>query len=169
MIKAIVAVSEDWSIGYKGDLLCYLPKDLKRFKEITQNNAVIMGRKTLESLPNGEPLKDRYNIVLTRDANFRKKDTLVMHSIQHLLAYTCLLEVINGLDIYVIGGGEIYEQLLPEIDTIYVTKINHRFNKADTYFPNLDKMKEWNVVEESEIHNEGGLEYKFMTYKRINK
>ena len=125
-----------------------------------------MGRKTLESLPNGEPLKDRYNIVLTRDEGFRKKDVLVMHSIEHLLAYTWLLEVVNGLDCFVIGGGEIYEKLLPEINTIYVTKIHNSF-KADTYFPNLDKLKGWKITEESEIHNEGGLEYQYVTYERI--
>ena len=128
-----------------------------------------MGRKTLESLPNGEPLKDRYNIVLTRDENFRKKDTLVMHSIEHLLAYTWLLQVVNGLDCFVIGGGEVYKQLLPEINEIYVTKINHKFDKADTYFPNLDKSDEWRITEESETYNEGGLEYKFITYKRVDK
>lgn len=165
-MKAIVAVDSNFGIGYNGDLLAYLPKDLKRFKEITKNNVVIMGRKTLESLPNGEPLKDRYNIVLTRDENFRKKDVLVMHSIEHLLAYTWLLEVVNGLDCFVIGGGEIYEKLLPEINTIYVTKIHNSF-KADTYFPNLDKLKGWKITEESEIHNEGGLEYQYVTYERI--
>ena len=128
-----------------------------------------MGRKTLESLPNGEPLKDRYNIVLTRDENFREKDTLIMHSIEHLLAYAWLLQVINGLDCFVIGGGEVYKQLLPEINEIYVTKINHKFDKVDTYFPNLDKSDEWRITEESETYNEGGLEYKFITYKRVDK
>jgi dihydrofolate reductase len=162
-------VDLNWAIGNNNDLLCYLPNDLKRFKEITKNNVVIMGRKTLESLPNGQPLKDRYNIVLTRDENFRKKDTLVMHSIKHLLAYTWLLQVVNGLDCFVIGGGEVYKQLLPEINEIYVTKINHKFDEADTYFPNLDKSDEWIITEESETYNEGGLEYKFITYKKVNK
>lgn len=166
-MKAIVAVTaEDWAIGYKNDLLAYLPKDLKRFSKLTKNNVVIMGRKTLESLPNGEPLKDRYNIVLTKDENFRKKDTLVMHSIDHLLAYIWLIEVINGIDTFVIGGGSIYEQLLPHINIVYVTKIHNKF-KADTYFPNLDKLKEWRITEESEIYNEGGLEYQYITYERI--
>ena len=127
-----------------------------------------MGRKTLESLPNGEPLKDRINIVLTRDKDYKKDGTVVINSIEHLTAYMWLLETLKGVEVFVIGGGQIYEELLPFIDTTYVTKINHKF-KADTYFPNLDKLDDWKLDNESEVHNEGGLEYKYTTYRRISE
>lgn len=166
IIKAIVAFDKNYGIGHGNDLLAYLPKDLKRFKEITKNNVVIMGRKTLESLPNGEPLKDRINIVLTRDKSFTKEGVIVMHSIDYLLAYMWILEVLNGVEVFIIGGQEIYEQLIPHCTALYVTKIHHKF-KADKHFPNLDKLNDWKITEESEIHNEGDLDYQYLTYERV--
>lgn len=164
-MRAIVAVDNNWGIGKNNDLLCYLPKDLKRFKQITKGNIVLMGRKTLESLPNGEPLPNRYNIVLTSNKEYTNKDVLVSNSIPDLLAYSWLIKAMKGVETYVIGGQSIYQQLLPECDMVYVTKINHTFD-ADKFFPNLDEMKEWYVADESETQNENGLEYMYLTYKR---
>lgn len=164
-MKAIVAVDNNWGIGKDNDLLCYLPKDLRRFKQKTYGNIVVMGRKTLESLPNGKSLPDRYNIVLTNNKEYTNKNVLISNSIPDLLAYSWLIKIMKGVETYVIGGQSIYEQLLPECDTAYVTKINHTF-KADRFFPNLDEMKEWYIADESEIQNEGGLKYRYVTYKR---
>lgn len=156
------------AIGINGQLLSFLPKDLARFKRITEgeNKAVVMGRKTLESLPNGKPLPNRTNIVVTRDESFTQEGVTAMCSLDLLRAQAFILEVINGVEIFVIGGGEIYRELLPDVDTIYVTQLHHKF-KADTYFPKID-MSEWEVTEESEIQNEGGLEYQYITYERID-
>lgn len=164
-MKAIVAVDNNWGIGKDNDLLCYLPKDLRRFKQKTYGNIVVMGRKTLESLPNGKSLPDRYNIVLTNNKEYTNKDVLISNSIPDLLAYSWLIKIMKGVETYVIGGQSIYEQLLPECDTVYVTKINHTF-KADRSFPNLDEMEEWYIADKSEMQNEGGLEYRYVTYKR---
>ena len=161
----IVAMGLSGEIGYRNDLLTYLPKDLLRFKKMTENNIVVMGRKTLESLPNGEPLPNRTNIVITRDKGFTKKGVTAVCSVELLKAQLFLLEIINGANVFVIGGGQIYKELLPDVDTIYVTKLHHKF-KADTYFPELDP-KEWKITEESEMQNEGGLDYQYLTYERV--
>lgn len=127
-----------------------------------------MGRKTLDSLPNGNPLPNRTNIVLTRDKEFQKKDVIAINSINHLFAYAWLLEILSDLDVYVIGGAELYKQSLDHIDEILVTKINHKF-KADAYFPNLDKNDEWEIVDESPNHTDNGYSFKYVTYRRKDK
>lgn len=165
----IVAVDSNWSIGLEGDLLCYIPGDLQRFRKLTKDNIVVMGRKTLDSLPNGEPLPDRTNIVITKDHGFQKEGVIAVNSIKMLKAELFLLEVMNGVEVFIIGGESIYNQFLNDVSFIYVTKINHKFEKVDTYFPNLDKLKEWKVTETSEMHNEGGLEYQFVKYERNEK
>lgn len=171
ILKMIVAVDNRWAIGYKNNLLCHLPNDLKRFKQLTsgENKIVVMGRKTLDSLPNGEPLVNRINIVITRDHGFQKKGVIVVNSVKQLKAELTLLEMVNNMDIFIIGGQSIYDCFIDDVSEIYVTKINHKFDKADAYFSNLDKSDEWKAEEESETHNEGGLEYKFITYKRTDK
>ena len=155
------------AIGLNGELLAFLPKDLARFKRITEgeNKAIVMGRKTLESLPGGKPLPNRTNIVVTRDESFSQEGVIAMYSLDLLRAQAFLLEVINGIDVFVIGGGEIYKQLLPDVNTIYVTQLHHKF-KADTYFPKIN-LREWTITEESEMQNEGGLEYQYITYERV--
>ena len=167
-MKMIVATDLNWSIGAENKLLTYeLKSDLQRFKQLTKDNIVVMGRKTLESLPNGSPLPDRTNIVITKDHGFQKEGVIAVNSIKMLKAELFLLEIMNGVEVFIIGGQSIYEQFINDVDTVYVTKINHKFEHADTYFPNLDKLKEWKITETSEMHNEGGLEYQFVKYERI--
>lgn len=164
----IVATDLNWAIGYENKLLTYeLKSDLSRFRQLTKNNIVIMGRKTLESLPNGKPLPDRTNIVITKDPSFQKNGVTAVNSIKLLKAQLYLLEKLNDVEVFIIGGQSIYEKFLEFCETIYVTKINHKFEQADTHFPNLDKLKEWKITETSETHNEGGLEYQFIKYERI--
>lgn len=165
-MKMIVAADLNWSIGFENDLLAFLPRDLKRFKKLTEGNIVVMGRKTLESLPFGKPLPDRTNIVITKDHGFQKEGVIAANSIKLLKAELFLLEALNNIDVFIIGGQSIYEQFINDISEIYVTKINHKFKQVDTHFPNLDKLKEWEIKETSEIHNEGGLEYQFIKYER---
>ena len=121
-----------------------------------------MGRKTLESFPNGAPLKDRVNIVLTKNTNFEKQGVVVVHSVEKLHEE---LKKYNSDDVYVIGGAAIYSQLIDECDTAYVTKIDYTY-EADAYFPNLDEKENWEVAVEGEEETYYDLEYYFMTYRQ---
>ena len=121
-----------------------------------------MGRKTLESFPNGMPLKNRTNIVLTGNQNYQVKDAVVVHSEDELMDE---LEKYDTDDIFVIGGESVYRMMLPHCDTVYVTKIDRAF-QADTFFPDLDEMDEWVMTEESEEQTCFDLEFCFTKYER---
>ena len=162
-MNLIVAVDKNWAIGKGNKLLVSIPQDMKFFRETTMGKVVVMGRKTLESFPGGQPLKKRTNIVLTRDKNYDVKDAIVVHNIEELLEE---LKNYNEEDIYVIGGETIYRQLLPYCKLAHVTKINHGY-EADTYFPNLDEDKEWTVTGVSDEQTYFDLEYEFVRYERI--
>lgn len=164
-MNLIVAVDKNWAIGYQNNLLVRIPADQRFFRDETINKAVIMGRKTLESFPGGKPLKDRLNVVITSDPDYKVSDVAVVNSIEKAL------EVVKDYkteDIYIIGGESIYRQLLPICDTAHVTKINYGY-KADTYFPNIDEMEDWIVTGESDEHTYHDLIYKFYRYERKNK
>ncbi|SCP99953.1 dihydrofolate reductase [Anaerobium acetethylicum] len=161
-MNLIVAVDKNWVIGCKGKLLVSIPGDMKFFREVTTGKVVVMGRKTLESFPNGLPLRNRTNIVLTRDKNYNAKGALVVNSMEELLAE---LKKYNEEDIYVIGGESIYRQLLPYCKTAHVTKIDHAY-AGDTFFPNLDEMPEWKITAESDEQTYFDLEYVFYKYER---
>ena len=161
IMNIIVAVDNNWGIGYKNDLLVRIPNDQKFFREKTTGNVVIMGRKTLESFPEGKPLKNRTNIVITSDKSYKVDGAIVVHSIEEALRKIKNIPIEN---VFVIGGSSIYRQMISLCDTIYVTKISRTF-EADTYFPNLDEMDEWKITSESEemIYNE--MIYKFSKYE----
>ena len=161
-MKAILSADKNWGIGYQNRLLTRIPSDMKFFRETTTGRVVVMGRKTLESFPNGLPLKNRTNIVLTGNKDYDVKDAVIVHSKEELLEE---LKKYSPDDIYVIGGESIYRMMLPYCDTVYVTKIDHAF-QADTYFPNLDEMDEWVMTEESEEQTCFDLEFTFTKYER---
>ncbi len=161
-MNLIVAVDKNWAIGKENKLLVSIPADMKFFRETTGGKVVVMGRKTLESFPGGKPLKNRINIVLTTDTSYRVKDALAVHSVEELLEE---LKKYDREDIYVIGGESIYRQLLPYCRLAHVTKIDHAY-EADTYFPNLDDMDDWEVTGESEEQTYFDLEYTFVRYER---
>ena len=162
-MNLIVAVDKNWAIGLHNKLLVSIPADMKFFRETTMGKVVVMGRKTLESFPGGQPLKRRTNIVLTSDKNYKVKDAVVVNSVEALLEE---LRQYNDEDIYVIGGESIYRQLLPYCKVAHITKIDHAY-EADTYFPNLDEMPEWKVTAESEEQTYFDLEYTFVKYERV--
>ncbi len=135
---------------------------MKFFRETTTGKVVVMGRKTLESFPNGLPLKNRINIVLTKNLSYQVKDAIVVHSKEELDQE---LKKYNSDDIYVIGGGSVYEMLLKECDIAHVTKINYTY-EADTFFPNLDEDPDWEIVADSEEQTYFDLEYYFLKYQR---
>ena len=162
-MNLIVAVDKNWAIGNDNKLLVSIPQDMKFFRETTMNQVVVMGRKTLESFPNGMPLKKRTNIVLTRDKNYQVKDAIVLHTVEEVLEE---LKKYNEEDIYIIGGESIYRQFLPYCKVAHVTKVNHAY-EADTYFPNLDEKDEWVVTGVSEEQTYFDLEYEFVRYERL--
>ena len=162
-MNLIVAVDKNWAIGKGNKLLVSIPQDMKFFRETTMGKVVVMGRKTLESFPGGQPLKKRVNIVLTKDKNYDVKDAIVVHSVEELLDE---LKKYNEEDIYVIGGESIYRQLLPYCKLAHVTKIDHAY-EADTYFPNLDEMEDWEVTGVSDEQTYFNLEYEFVRYERV--
>ena len=161
-MKAILAADKNWGIGYNNHLLVSIPSDMKFFRQTTTGKVVVMGRKTLESFPNGMPLKNRTNIVLTGNQNYQVKDAVVVHSEDELMEE---LEKYDQDDIFVIGGESVYRMMLPHCDTVYVTKIDRAF-QADTFFPDLDEMDEWVMTEESEEQTCFDLEFCFTKYER---
>ncbi|MDL2256808.1 dihydrofolate reductase [Bacteroidales bacterium OttesenSCG-928-I14] len=136
MISLIVAIGQNNEMGRNGDLLTHLPSDLKHFKQITSGHSVIMGRKTFDSLPKG-PLPNRRNLVISR-----QKDLLIDGAEVYTSLDEALLKVMNEEEVFIIGGGQIYSQMLPDADRLYLTRIHASFPDADTFFPEI-RLNEW--------------------------
>ena len=162
-MNLIAAVDKNWAIGKNNQLLVKIPMDQKFFRETTTGKVVVMGRKTLESFPNGLPLKNRTNIVLTRNPKYEVKDAIVVHSLDELREE---LKKYNSEDIYIIGGEQIYNALVDECDVAHITKIEYEYD-ADAYFPNLDEKPEWRIVADSEEQTYFDLEFFFYKYEKI--
>ncbi|MBE5908977.1 MAG: dihydrofolate reductase [Lachnospiraceae bacterium] len=160
-MKLIVAVDSNWAIGNKGKLLVSIPEDMKFFRGTTTGHVIVMGRKTLESFPNGNPLPNRTNIVLTRDKSFAKKGVIVVHDLDELDE---LLKEYKDEEVYCIGGESVYRQLLDRCDEAFVTMIDFAY-EADAYFPDLTK-EGWEMVGESEEQTYFDLCYTFTTWKK---
>ena len=146
----IVAVDQNWAIGKDGEQLLYLSQDLKRFKALTLGHAVILGRRTLSTFPGGRPLKGRRNLILSTTPDFAPEGGEVYPSLDALLAAA-------PADAFVIGGESVYRA--------YVTKILAQY-PADRYFPDLDADPRWESVEESELLEENGVRFRYVTYRR---
>lgn len=153
---AIAAVSENWGIGKDNQLLFHITADMKRFRQLTLGKTVLMGRKTLQSMPGGKGLPDRRNIVLTGNPAFTAPDTETVNTpVQAVFT--------AGEDAAVIGGESVYRLLLPLCERVYITKI-FAARDADAFFPDLDADPRWQVERESEIFAENGLRYQFVDY-----
>lgn len=161
-MKLIVAVDRNWAIGCKGNLLVRIPADHKNFRELTTGRVVVLGRKTLETFPQGLPLKNRTNIIMSRDMAYQVKDAVIVHSVDELLDK---IKEYDTNDVFVIGGDSIYKQLIGYCDTAIVTFIDHKY-EADAYFPDLDNNPEWELISESEEMNYFDLEYTLRQYVR---
>ncbi len=163
-MNLIVAVDKNWSIGNQGQLLVSIPEDKRLFREETLGKVIVMGRKTLESLPGKQPLYGRVNIVLTKNPDYKVKGAIVCHS---------FLEVMEELgkyqenDCFIIGGQSMYEQFLPLCNIAHVTYIDYLYN-ADTHFPNLDQDSEWEMTRESDEQTYFNLCYTYRLYERKN-
>lgn len=161
-MNLIASVDNNWAIGKNNQLLVSIPADMKFFRTTTTGKVVVMGRKTLESFPNGQPLKNRINIVLTHDRTYRVKDAVVVYSMDELREE---LKKYDSEDIYVIGGESIYRQLVDECDVAHITKIDFAYD-ADAYFPNLDEKDEWEITADSEEQTYFNLIYHFLKYEK---
>ncbi len=161
-MKLIAAVDKNWGIGYQNKLLVSIPADMKNFQMSTMGQVVVMGRKTLESLPGGLPLAERTNIVLSRDTGFHVKNATVVHSVGEALEE---LKKYDGKDIYVIGGESIYQAFLPYASEAQITYIDYAY-QADAHMPNLDRDEDWELCEESEEQTYFNLEYYYRTYRK---
>ena len=162
-MNIIASADQNWAIGKDNQLLVRIPDDMKRFRQMTTGNVVVMGRKTLESFPNQAPLKDRVNIVMTRNMDYQPKGVVIVHSVEELEKE---LEKYDTNDVFVIGGDSIYKQLLDMCDTAHITKIDYVY-AADSYFPNLQEREDWQMVEESEEQTYFDVIYTYQTYKRV--
>ena len=164
-MNLIVAVDNHWAIGNKNQLLISIPNDHKHFREETTGKVVVLGRKTLETFPQGLPLKNRTNIILSTKKDFQVKDAIVVHSVEELLEE---LKNYADEDIYIIGGDSVYKQLLPYCSVAHITKIDHVY-EADAYFPNLDEDEDWEITAESDELTYFDIPYQFLKYERKQK
>ncbi len=163
-MKLIVNVDNEWNIGNDGDLVFPIREDMKFFRTTTSGKIVVMGRKTLDSFPGGNPLKNRVNIVLTRDKSFSREGVIVVNSVEQALE---ALKAYDSDDVYIIGGAEIYALFLDFCDTAVVTHVDAVAPEADKKFPDLSTNSQWALVEKSEEKEENGIKFYFCTYKKM--
>jgi dihydrofolate reductase len=160
-IAIIVAIDESNGIGKNNKLLCHLPADLKRFKQLTNGFTVLMGQKTFESLPNGA-LPNRKNIVLSDDINYQAKDCIIIHSLDEALKICT-----NEEKVFIIGGGQVYKAFMQHADILHITKIHHVFD-ADTFFPEI-KEEDWQEVMRTEMQADDKNKYNFSFIDYLKK
>ena len=159
MITIIAAVAENNALGKNNDLLWHLPKDFKRFKEITSGHYIIMGRKTFESFP--KPLPNRTHVIISRQNNYAPKDCIVVNSLENALKICPENE-----DLFIIGGGEIYKQSINFTDKLDITKVHENFD-ATVFFPEID-LNIWQIDSE-EFHEKDEkhkYDFSFVSYSR---
>lgn len=159
-MKAIVAVDLNWGIGCGGRLLQSIPEDMKFFKQMTLGKIVVMGRETFESFPGKNPLKDRVNIVLSKNESFNDDRVIICRSVNEVFEKIKRYPI---EDIFIIGGESIYSQFLSYCTEAYVTKIQNTY-PADKHFTNLDKESNWGLVSVSELKNFNNIQYSFNKY-----
>ena len=153
---AIAAVDRHWGIGRDNALLFHIPADMRRFRALTEGKTVLMGRKTLQSLPGGRGLPHRRSIVLTGDRSFTAENAEIVH-----FPVEAVFQA--GEDAWIIGGESVYRRFLPLCDRVFITKI-FADGHADAFFPDLDADPRWQVDSESELMEENGLKYQFVEY-----
>ena len=172
-ITAIACVDSNYGIGYKNELLISIPEDLKHFSRITSGGTVIMGRKTYESLPKA-PLQKRVNFIITRN----DPSSIPAEPDEKTPYLVAMDDVKNWLikkreekaeeKIAIIGGEQIYKELLPYCDYVLITKVFQKFANVDAYFPNIDFDENWEIVSASEIMEYDGVQYQYRKFKNLS-
>lgn len=162
----IYSADENWAIGNKGDLLVRIPEDMKdRFKAMTLNTTVVMGKNTLLSFPGQKGLPKRNNVVLTRSTELAPENVTVLHSLDEVFSY---LETVKG-NVFVIGGGKLYNSMRPYANGAFVTKIYKAFDEADTFVEDLDKLPEWEIIYQGKrMTSVAGVDFSYVDYVNNN-
>ncbi|MDO4976434.1 MAG: dihydrofolate reductase [Eubacteriales bacterium] len=163
-MNLIVAADKNWAIGRNQELLVRIPADMKNFAQMTTGHVIVMGRKTLESFPNGLPLPKRTNIVLTHQADYDGHGAIVVHDEEEMKK---VLAQYDDDEIFIVGGQSIYTMFLPYCKNAYVTKLDYAY-EADTWMPDLDQDENWKLVEKSEEQTCFDLIYHFTRYENTN-
>lgn len=163
ILSFVVAASENYAIGKHNQLLWHLPNDMKFFKNVTWAMPVLMGRKTFEALQS-KPLNGRVNIVLTRNEHFKAEGVAVVNKFRDAVFFT---EQNDYKELMIIGGGEIYKELMPKADKIYLTRVHATFDDADAFFPEIDE-KKWKLVSNSDHYKDEkhAYDYSFQLWER---
>ncbi len=161
-MNMIVAVDRNWGIGKDNGLLASIPGDMKYFKENTLDKVVVMGRKTLESMPGGRGLPKRINIVLTSNKDFQAERCIVVNSEEDMFDE---INKYDSEDVYIIGGASIYNKYYKLCDKLYITKMDADLD-ADSFIINIDEDDEYEIISESEPVTENGITYRFLVYNR---
>ena len=158
-----VTADANWAIGNNNNLLIQIPRSQKMFLEETKGKVLVMGRKALETLPQGLPLAGRTNIILSRNEELQIKNATVVHSIDALLDE---LKQYADEDVYVVGGESIFQQLLPYCKVAHVVKLDHSYH-ANKFFPDLDKAFDWTLTADSDELTYFDIAYEFLKYERV--
>lgn len=161
-MNAIVVVDQNWGIGQQGQLLFRLPSDLKRFRQLTLGSTILMGCNTLQSLPGARPLPGRENVVLT-SKDLDLPGATILHTPAEALALLGEKE-----NVFVIGGGSVYASFLPYCQRAFVTRVDAAAAGADTFFPNLDKLPNWEIEAVGEPQADSGLHFRYYDYVNRN-
>lgn len=161
-MNIIVVADSNWGIGKRGGPLIRIPNDRKHLLREVEGKVVVMGRNALAALPQGLPLQNCVNIVLSKDPAFRVKGAIVVHSVEELLRET---EKYRDEDVYVIGGESVYRQLLPYCKVAHVTRLDWAY-EADCYFPDLDRDEDWEITADSDEQTYFDIAYQFVRYER---
>lgn len=164
MIKGIVAVSNDWGIGKNNGLLFNLSKDMQHFRETTKQAIVVCGENTLKSFPNVKPLKGRSTIVLCPEGH-DYDDCICVHTFKELVNMVKVLAITN--DVYIIGGGMMYNSMLPYYDEVIVTKVDAVDPETTVFFPNLDQLTEFQITSMGDLIEDNGYKIRFLVYRRV--
>lgn len=164
-MNCIVAVDANWGIGKNNDLLISIPEDMKYFRKTTAGKTLIYGRKTLESFPGQKPLPKRRNIVITHKADYSGNGAEIVHSVEEAVL---AVKDEDPDDVFVIGGGNVYREMLPYCAKAYVTRIGKVFD-ADTFFPDLDREAGWEIDSQSDTFEHEGIPYRFVVYRKSVK
>ena len=159
-LELVVAADADWGIGKNGTQTLVIPEDRRHFREVTGRGTVIVGRKTLADFPGGRPLKNRRNIVLTRDGSFTVEGAETAHSVEEALE-----KCRQDERVFVIGGESVYRALLPYCRRAHVTRIFARAEN-DAFFPALDTLPGWRLTDRGEERESAGLRYAFQTWEK---
>ena len=166
MVISILNCDKKWGIGKKNGLLFSLPLDMKFFRETTKGHVVCMGENTLLSFPGSKPLKNRTNIVLSKDVDHNYEGVINVHDYQEFLRL--IRDYGEKEDVFIIGGASIYNQTLPYVDLVYLTKVDAD-GGAEVFFTNLDEHPDFELIKEGEPLQDGDYQIRFLTYKNNNK